>query len=198
MKDYKPKELTLKDGSKLTIRAMAESDLEGSLEFFRSFPEEDSLFFRSDMTKRENIVRRIELMKTGMVRRIVAVQADRIVGDGALEMGAHGCEEHMGEMRILVRNDFQRKGLGMIIARELYLLAAAEKLEKIVVRRMKNQETAKHILRKLGFREEIILPGLVRDASGKTQDLLVMVCDMEAMWKDLEEYFGRDDLEYHR
>jgi ribosomal protein S18 acetylase RimI-like enzyme len=136
-------------------------------------------------------------MKSGLIDRIVTLHGDRIVGDGALELNPPGWQEHIGELRIIVSNDFQRKGLGMILARELYFLAASRRLEKLIVRRMRHHQAAVHRLRQIGFREEVILPDSVKNMKGRTQELMVMSCDLEGMWKDREHYFGTSDLEYH-
>jgi hypothetical protein len=55
---------------------------------------------------------------------------------------------------------------------------------------MRPQTAARNIFRKLGFREEMVLPDHVRDRRGRSQDLILMRCDLEAMWKELEEFYG--------
>lgn len=198
MEEYTPKQFSLKDGTEITVRAMKDDDQKLSLDFFKSLDEEERLYLRMDVTKKENVKKRIEQMKSGQVHRIVATYKDKIIADGALELGQHGWEEHVGEMRIIVAYYFQKKGLGMIIARELYYLAAAEKLEEIVVRMMRVQIGAKKIFRKLGFHEEIMLPDHVKDINGRTRDLIIMKCNMKELWKEMEIYYQISDARIHR
>lgn len=198
MKESKTKQLVLKDGTKIIVRAMKYDDIELSLDFFESLKEKERRFLRMDVTRKENVKKRIEQIKSGQVRRIVATCKDKIIADGVLELSHHGWEEHIGEIRIIVADNFQKKGLGMIIARELYFLAASEKLEEIVVRMMRTQIGAKKIFRKLGFHEEIILPDHVKDLKGKSHDLIIMRCNLKELWKEMETFFQISDSRIRR
>ncbi len=192
------KKVKLKDGTQVVIRHMRRDDLEGSYAFFKALPEEDRQFTRADVTKRERIAARIREMRTGRVRRLVAVVGDEIVADGALELEGHEWKEHVGELRLFVARRYQRKGLGMLMARELYALAASEKVEEIVVKMMRPQLAARNIFRRLGFHEEVLMPDYVKDQSGKKQDLIVMRCDLDALWKELEHYLAESDWQRTR
>jgi L-amino acid N-acyltransferase YncA len=183
------KRVKLKDGGEVLIRPMQPDDLDRSYAFFQTLPEHDRVFLRADVTKRKQVERRIRLMRSGKVRRIVAVVDDQIVADGALELAGYEWKEHVGEVRLIVAREYQRKGLGMLMARELYRLAHAEKLEEIVVRMMRPQYAAHNIFRRLGFRDQTLLPEYVTDRTGKRQDLILMRCDLKALWQELEDYF---------
>jgi L-amino acid N-acyltransferase YncA len=190
------KRVTLKDGSEVLLRPMRSDDLERSYAFFEAIPSEDRGFLRVDVTRREQVAERIRLMDAGQVRRLVAVVDDRIVADGALELSGHGWKEHVAEIRLIVGVDHRRKGLGMLMARELYLLAAAEKVEQVVVKMMRPQHAAHDIFRRLGFSDQALLPEYVKDRSGRRQDLILMRCDLQAMWKRLEDYL--QELDWQR
>lgn len=183
----------LKDGTEVLIRPLTKDDLDKSFAFFQELPEEDRRYLRGDVTKRENVERRIRQMDSGKVRRLVALVNDEIVADGALELTGREWAAHVGELRLIVARHYQRKGLGMLMANELYALAAAEKLEEVLVRMMRPQVAARTIFRKLGFREEVMLPDQVKDRSGSSQDLILMRCDLEAMWRELETFFAESD-----
>ena len=198
MKKFTTKQFSLKDGTEITVRAMRDNDLDLSFEFFKSLDEKERVYLRKDVSKKKNVKKRIEQMESGLVRRIVATFNDKIIADGALELSEHGWEEHIGEMRIIIADNFQNKGLGMIMARELYFLAAAEKLEEIVVRMMRTQIRAIKIFRKLGFHEEIILPDHVIDLKGKHQNMIIMRCNMKELWEEMETFFKISDIRVHR
>lgn len=192
------KNVTLKDGTEVDIRTMMPSDLDASFAFFKALPEEDRLFLRTDVTKVKNIRRRIKFVDTGRVRRIVAVSGDEIVADGVLELEGHSWKEHVGELRLIVARSFQRKGLGMLMARELFLLAVAEKVEVVVVKLMRPQKVARGIFDKLGFHEEIVIPDYVKDITGKRRDLILKRCDLEALWKKLDHHLMESDWQRTR
>lgn len=183
----------LKDGSEVLIRPMVDDDLERSLEFFRSLRKDDRAYLRVDVTKREVVERRIQAIQSGTVKRLVALADDRIVADGALELGGSGWREHMGEIRLIVAPAWQRKGLGMLMARGLYRLAATSGVETVVAKMMRPQMSARSIFHRLGFREQATLRDYVKDISGGKQDLIVMHCDLEALWQELEDLMSESD-----
>ncbi len=188
----------LKDGTEVIIRPLEDDDLDRSFTFFQALPPEDLTFLRRDVTKRDVVAHRIKEIKWGRLKCVVATVGDEIVADGSLEASEHSWRRHQGELRLIVGKAYQRKGLGVLMARELYSLAAAEKMEEIVVRMMRPQKGAQAIFRRLGFHDEIVLPDYVKDRNGKLQDLVVMRCDLRALWEELEEYFGDSDWQRTR
>jgi L-amino acid N-acyltransferase YncA len=183
----------LKDGTNVIIRPMQSDDLDRSFAFFQKLPEEDRIFLRVDVTKREFVEQRIRAINRGAAKRIVAIINDKIVADGALELADHGWKEHVGELRLIVARAYQRKGLGMLMARQLYSLAVSEKVEEIVVRMMRPQDAAHSIFKRLGFHEEVLLPDYVKDLGGRRHDMIFMRCNIEELWQELEDYFGGFD-----
>jgi acetyltransferase len=183
----------LKDGTQVLIRPIKKDDLERSFAFFQALPEEDRMFLRVDVSKRKVVENRIKKVKTGAVKRLVAVLDDEIVADGTLEFEGHGWKEHVGELRLIVARSQQRKGLGLLMARELYALAAKHRVEEIVVRMMRPQQGARSIFRRLGFREMVMLPDYVKDLHGDKQDLIVMRCKLEALLNELKDLHDLGD-----
>jgi len=88
---------------------------------------------------------------------------------------------------MIVATDYRRKGLGRRMARELYSLAAKAKIEELIVKIMRPQVAARSIFRRLGF-QETLMPDYVKDLKGQKHDLILMRCDLEAMWRELEDY----------
>lgn len=192
------KVLTLKDGSEVIIRTLRKDDTDRSFAFFQALPAEDRAYLRSDVTKYEVVRQRIDAMELGKVRRLVAIYGEEIIADGALELEGHGWKEHIGELRLIVARHFQRKGLGMLMARELYSLATSEKIEEIVVKMLPPQTAARGIFKKLGFHEDVTLREYAKDISGTKQDLIVMRCDLKSLWKEMEDYLAETDWQRTR
>jgi len=190
--------VSLKDDTKVTIRDMQKEDVEKSFQFFKDLPEQDRMYLRDDVTKRKVVENRIKRMLDGEVIRIIAVVDDEIVGDGALELKGLGWQEHVGEMRLILAKSFQKRGLGMVMARELYFIATQRNLEKIIVQMMRPQIAAQKIFRKLGFHEEVVMPEFVKDLNGHRQDLIQMSCNLTEMKEKLEQFFFDTDWRSHR
>jgi ribosomal protein S18 acetylase RimI-like enzyme len=188
----------LKDGTAIVIRPMTEDDVDKSWAFFRKLPREDRDYLRADVTKRDVVEKRIHDMRSGVVKRLVAVVGDEIVADGALELAGAGWKEHVGELRLIVARRYQRKGVGMLMARELYTLASAANVEDVVVEMMAPQLAARRIFHKLGFKEEAVFPRYVKDITGRKQDLVVMRSELGALWHELEEKVSLSDWQRAR
>jgi len=184
---------TLKDETKVTIRELQIKDLDRLMKFYSGLPLEDRKYLRIDVTNRGVVQQRIELTKEGNVFRLIALHNDEIVADGALELSGEEWRKHQGELRVIVARPFQHKGLGMIMVRELYFLAVEKNVDQAVVKMMRPQVAAQRIFRKLGFREELLIPDYVRDIAGKKQDLIIMVCNIKELWKELEHFYSDSD-----
>jgi ribosomal protein S18 acetylase RimI-like enzyme len=187
---------TLKDGTEVIIRPLTNNDVEKSFQFFQELPPEDREYLRVDVTKRDLVEKRILTMKGKNVKRIAAFCDDKIVADAALELEGVGWKAGVAEMRIIIARSFQRKGLGIIMAGELYLLAQKEKIEELVVKMMKPQKGAQSIFHKLGFHHDIILSNYVKDLHGHKQDLIIMRCSLTELWQELEDYFYEKDMRH--
>src|SRR5512136_1854837 len=123
---------TLKDGKKVVIRTLTLKDLDRLMELYRSLPPEDRKYLRVDVTNQDVVSDRIRLVEGGNVLRIVALDKNKIVGDGALELSGEEWRRHQGELRVIVGRPYRRRGLGLILMRELYFLAAEKNVEKLV------------------------------------------------------------------
>jgi RimJ/RimL family protein N-acetyltransferase len=182
----------LKDGSRVIVRNLRLDDLDELMKFYRSLPDEDRIYLKVDVTKRKVVRQRISLMETGNTFRIIAEQRGHIVADGALDLSEEWGKVQ-GELRVIVTSDFQRKGLGTIMTRELYFIALKKNIEKIVAKIMKPQKAAQSICRKLGFRREAVMRDYVKDQEGEPQDFVIMTIDTKKLWEELEYFYRSGD-----
>ena len=190
----KTKEETLKDGTVVRIRNLTAHDLDRLMDFYLDLPPEDRRYLKFDVTDREAVRERFRLMRAGRLLRIVALVDDEIVGDGVLEFSTERWRRDQAEMRVLVARPFQHKGLGSVLMRELYLLAVARGVHKIVGKMARPQQAAIAICHKLGFREEVVIPDYVQDVAGEPQDLVVLIADIKDLWHELEWLYKDQDM----
>jgi len=187
------KKETLKDRTQVTIRELRLDDLDNLMAFYQALPLEDRLYLRVDVTNRDVVSHRIKLIETGNVKRLVALFDGEIVADGALELSGEEWRRHQGEIRVIVAHPFQHKGLGMLMIKELYLIAVEKNVEMIIAKMMRPQVAAQHIFRKLGFREELLIPDYVKDLEGEEQDLIIMACNTKELLTELEHFLSDTD-----
>lgn len=192
------KTVNLKDGNEVTIRNMRPQDVDLSFDFFCALPEEDRRYLRVDVTRRDVVEWRTTEVDSGRVDRLAAVADGEIVADGSLELQGHGWGDSIGEIRLMVARPYQHLGLGTLLARELYYLGMQHKLDRIVVRVMRPQSRAHRIMKRLGFKEEFLIPEHVRDQDGAWQDLIIMRCNLDELWNEMESLVEASDWRWHR
>lgn len=190
--------IKLKDGTEIIFRNLKTKDKKRLTIFFKSLPKEDRRYLRRDITDKETINQIIRLSKSGGEPRIIALRNKNIVAYGLLELGKKQWDKQSCEIRMLVSKDYRRKGLGILLARELYSLAISEKVEEIIVKMMKPQKAAINIFKRLGFKQKAVIPEYVVDLDGNKQDLIIMRCDVNEVWQELEDYLKDSDWQRTR
>lgn len=181
------KTLKLADGRNILIRPLAKQDGPALLEFFAALPKEDRLFLKEDVTQKDVIDRWIEELNFNKVLPLVAEKDSRIIGDATLHFNMHGWQKHMAEIRCVVSRDFQKKGLGTALMRELVSRAEEKGIVKLSAYMMTSQKSAQRAFERLGFKKEAELQDFVKDISGKTHNLVVMVNDVSDLWQKMED-----------
>jgi RimJ/RimL family protein N-acetyltransferase len=181
------KTLKLADGRNILIRPLAKQDGPGLLAFFTALPDEDRLFLKEDVTKKEVIDRWIEELNFNKVLSIVAENDSRIIGDATLHFNVYGWQKHMAEIRCVISKDYQKKGLGTALMRELVSHAEEKGIMKLNAYMMASQKSAQRAFERLGFKKEAELKDFVRDIRGKTHNLVVMVNDVSDLWHKMED-----------
>jgi len=189
---------TLKNGTQFVIRDLTIADLDKLMAFYRALPASDRIYLRIDVTKKEIVEKRIKTSEERMVSWITALHGDDIIAEGRLERFGDDWRKDHGEVRLIVARDFRHKGVGLRMLRRLHHIAVEQKVKKVIAKMLKPQVGARKIARKLGFREEILLPQYVTDQKHKRQDLLIMTCSIDDFWKELEALYIASDWQRTR
>jgi len=197
LKDY-PKEAVLKDGEKIILRPMVKEDEQKLLAFFSRLPEKDRLFLRDNVTDPRVIKSWIDNLDYEHVLPILAEVDDRIIGDATLHRRTTDQPQKIGEIRIVTDKDFRRRGLGKLLAKEIYFLALRMQMNQLVAEIVEDQHTVIQTFRKLGFRHETTLKEQAVDLHGRKHNLVVMTEDVDALWKTIEDQIDKDTAHYSR
>ena len=196
MAEY-PKNVKLKDETKITRKLMVEENLDSLFEFYKTIPESDRMFLRVDVTDKKNVERRFGKLNYDYIYPILAYDKDKIIGLGTIFRPSYGWKRNLGEVRVLINPDYQRKGLATIFVRELFFYALKAKIFKLQAEMTENQSSAIAAFERLGFREEARLKKHVTDIRGRRRDLVVMTLDIEDFWYLMEDYVESHDFRIH-
>ena len=197
LRDY-PKEVILKSGEKVILRPMVKEDEQKLLEFFLRLPEEDRLFLKNDVTDPKVIESWARNLNYEHVIPILAEIGGRIIGDATLHKRTTEEPPTIGEIRIVTDRDFRRRGLGTMLAKEVYYLALSLKLNKLVAEIVEDRHAVIKTFKSLGFRHETTLKDRVIDLHGIKHNLVVMTEDVDALWKTIEDLIHKDTAHYSR
>ncbi|TAL16529.1 GNAT family N-acetyltransferase [bacterium] len=110
--------LQLKSGTRVLLRPMTSEDTGKLAGLFKSIPDSEALFLKDDIRNKKVIKGWTDNIDFNKVMPLMACVEDRIVGDCSLHLGT-GSGRHMGEIRILLAEDFRGQGLGSAMILEM-------------------------------------------------------------------------------
>jgi ribosomal protein S18 acetylase RimI-like enzyme len=174
---------TLKDKTSVIVRDLTSDDVETSLQFFLSIPDNERRYLRSDVTSRQHIEERIQQALSGkIVRRVVELDG-KIIADGSLEILTEEWRGGTGHLRLVIGKDYRNLGVGHLLAWDLYHVANENKLNRIVTKLMRPQVNTIALFEELGFKVGGLIPDYLVDRMGETQDMVILVCPLETLRK---------------
>ena len=153
------REVTLKDGARVLLRAERKGDLEPLWEMYSTLSE-DSLRNVPDIYTRELVTGWVEALDYERSLPILAFDAldlGRVVGSAILHFSAREVVRHKAEFGIVVHDDFQGRGLGTILTLLMVEVGRAKGLRKIDLTVYAHNEAGIHVYEKCGFEVEGLL-----------------------------------------
>ena len=172
------------NGTQIKLRLMTADDKDAVLAFALSLPEDDLLFLSFDIMQESFVdhwIRRIE----GGTWHTILVEADgKLVGHGSLMRTEQIWSRHLGEIILLLSPEVRGKGLGNILAGEIFGKAEEWNLMKIVARMAADQKGAIQVFERLGFTAEALLADYVIDRNNRTHDLIAMSYDLTGLTEE--------------
>lgn len=180
-----PKTVAVRDGE-IVVRPMTTDDFDRVRVFFADLPRADRLFLRHDVTRPEVFTRWFSELDYGKKLPLMALYQDKLVGHALLDGELRSWSPHVAEIRVVVADDFKKRAVGTVLAREIFDQAIARGFEKAVAKMMHTQVNARHMFERMGFRVEAELKDHVKDLDGKKHNLLIMSCALEDAWDKME------------
>jgi RimJ/RimL family protein N-acetyltransferase len=186
------KEGLLKDGTKVVLRPMVKEDRDKLIDFFSRVSDQDRQFLRNNVRDPKVIESWVSQIDYHKVFPLVAEVDNKIVGDATLHMRRTGWKRHLGNVRVVVTNEFQGRGLGTLLINEITELAGEFGLEKLVSEIYFSSPAAISAFKHAGFGVKAVFEDLVKDLYGNNADMIVMVCDVEARRDRLRAHISPD------
>ncbi|PIE05954.1 MAG: hypothetical protein CSA75_02100 [Sorangium cellulosum] len=180
-----PKKVPIRDGQ-VEVRPMSQRDFDEVRLFFKSLPRKDRLFLRNDVTKPEVFTHWFSELDYSKKLPLMAFYENKVIGHALLDGEQRSWSPHVAEIRVVVSNEFKKRAVGTVLAREVFDQAIARGFEKAVAQTMDIQEPARRMFERMGFRVEAELKDHVKDLDGNKHNLLIMTCPLEDVWNKME------------
>jgi RimJ/RimL family protein N-acetyltransferase len=150
-------DIKLRDGRQVTLRFLNANDKNALFQMFSTMSAEALEWSMAPYT--------IEVIDRwiGNIPHLIALVAeynDKIVGYAVIYKYPHQRRRGIGDLAIYLHQDFQKAGLGTAMTEKLLQLAKDEKMHKIELTLVADNEIAKNLYLKLGFKIE----GLSKDS----------------------------------
>jgi RimJ/RimL family protein N-acetyltransferase len=177
------------DAGDIEFRLMSRADEAAVLAFAQELPAHDLLFLPRNISQPKVLTAWINEIERGAITSLLAIRDGKVVGCGTLVRDPHSWSPHVGELRMVVSTDVRGQGVGRALSQETFALAlGAAGLEKLVVQMTVDQQAAIALFEGLGFKAEALLRDQVRDAEGKTHDIVVLGHNIAQFGAQLEAY----------
>jgi GNAT superfamily N-acetyltransferase len=170
-----PKEVGLRDGSRVLVRSLEDGDEQALLDFFLRIPEGERFFLKEDVTAPDVVDRWVRERDFRRALALLAMDGSRVVADAVLIRRRGNSRSHIGEIRVVVAPEYRERGLGTALIRELCDVADDAGLEKVMFELVADREQeAIRAAEWLGFlRVATIEVGAV-DQLGHHHDVVLM------------------------
>jgi len=183
--DRYPKEIILRDDSRVVLRPMIPGDADGLWNFLRRLPEIDKSHFHEDVDRREVVEGWAKSLDYDAALPVLAIRGGRVVGSVTLYRNRTGWKQRVGIVRILIAPDHRHLGLGTAMIREIRHLGEKLALNYLLAEVIEEQQAAVRALERMGFGKAAVHRNFVNDRNGRLHNLVVLLHPMSAIEKEI-------------
>ena len=169
-----PKEIKIKDDSKVKLRPLKRTDEADFHALFLSIPASERMFIKHRVTELDLIRDWCEHIDLGRNLPLLATDGGKILGVATLHQQLGGWKRHIGRVSVLVPPAMRGRGIARALVSEIVDVARNTGLEKVEAEFIGGQEAAIHMFAMLGFSQLLKLEDYVKDMQAITHDYVLM------------------------
>ena len=182
-----PHDVRLNDGVEANLRLVSRDDQQAIVQFARDLPDDDLLFLRVDITQPQVVGNWISNIEAGNTLSIVAYDDQGVAGYATVDRNPARWTRRVGEIRVNVAPRCRARGLGRHLTAQIFDLARALDLKKLMANMTIDQTGAQAAFKRLGFMPEAVLADYVEDREGTPRDLVIMSYDVDGFTDQADE-----------
>jgi GNAT superfamily N-acetyltransferase len=173
-----PKTVTLKDGSKATLRPLQKADEKGFHELFLGIPEPERMFIKHRVTEISVVRDWCHNLDYGRNLPLVGLLGGKITGVATLHQQLSGWKRQIGRVSVSVHPDSRGRGLARALIAETLDIARRVGLERVEAEFIGEQATAMKMFAMVGFNELMRQEDYVKDMQAISHDYILMGLDL--------------------
>lgn len=182
MKTYS-RNVKLRDGDSITVRALCSGDEDALLAFFLHIPEDERFFLRDDVTSPDVIRQWTKNLDHDRAIPLVATEGRSIIGEGAIVRRQGPARNHVAEIRLSVAPSWRNQGVGTEMIRSLCEVADEAGFDAVLFELVEDsQAEAIKTAEEMGFVSVGRLEGGARDRDGHLHDLVTLAMPLGKYW----------------
>jgi L-amino acid N-acyltransferase YncA len=166
--------VTLNDGTRALLRPLCDADVDSLVDLFARHSDEDLKFFHANVRDRQLVAGWAKTPEYSKVFPLVAQVDGKLAGDAILRFQT-GPERHIALMSIFISEDFRRRGLGILMLRNLVDLARKRGLVQLQAEIPSSHVKPITAFKELGFEHYATLPDHFMSADGEMHDMDVLI-----------------------
>jgi N-acetylglutamate synthase-like GNAT family acetyltransferase len=158
---------------------MAQCDEDKLYRFFVSLPESDRRYLRNDTVDRILIESWCRNLNFDKVLPILAEKQGVLIANGTLHRQTHGWSKHIGEIRMTIASEYQQRGIGNILTKEITSLARELGVERLMARVVTSRGYVINLFELNGFKQIATLKNFVKSVVDNSyKDIAILVKDL--------------------
>lgn len=126
-------------------------------------------------------------VEAGSTISIVAEDEEGVAGYATVDRNPARWTRRVGEIRVNVAPRCRTKGLGRHLTAQIFDIARALGLKKLMANMTIDQAGAQAAFKRLGFMPEAVLADYVEDRNGTLRDLVIMSYDVDGFTDQADE-----------
>ncbi len=180
---------------KITIRHRISQDFDQAVAFYQKVPPEENIHFDEDITNPTVIKGLFNPAPDHEYTMLVALRGAELIGECLLRRRLNKRSDHVAEIRTYVLPEYRHLGIGFTMVKEMLFIALRKNIEKIYGKVPSlSLPYFEDLALRLGFQQEAVLAGHVKDIRGKKHDLIFFAQNLNALWDTLSDWqapYGR-------